>query len=188
LALSSAEASRKLEYVPTSKLHSFAPVTRADARVLILGSLPGARSLADQQYYAQPHNAFWRIMGELVGAGREHEYRKRLACLAESGLALWDVVAAARRVGSLDAAIERDSVEINDFAGFFERCPAIQLVCFNGRTAADLYRRRVLPTLPHRWAVIESTTLPSTSPAHAGMPYAAKLAIWRAAIAPYCVR
>jgi TDG/mug DNA glycosylase family protein len=172
--------------VSPQKLQSFAPVARPDARVLILGSLPGVRSLADQQYYAQPQNVFWRIMGELVGAGREHDYAARLERLTAAGLAMWDVVATARRVGSLDAAIERDSVEVNDFEGFYDRCADIQLICFNGRTAAELYRRRVLPQLPSRLVGIEAVTLPSTSPAHAGMSFALKLSIWRDAITRYC--
>jgi len=172
--------------VPAGKLRSFAPIGRADARVLILGSLPGARSLADAQYYAQPQNAFWRIMGALVGAGRELAYTERIERLADRGLALWDVVAAARRIGSLDAAIERDSIEINDFSGYFARHAAIELICFNGRTAAELYRRHVIPTLPPRAAGIERIALPSTSPAYAGMPLANKLQRWRAAIARHC--
>jgi hypoxanthine-DNA glycosylase len=171
--------------VSGEKLQSFAPVGHIDARVLVLGSLPGARSLEQQQYYAQPQNVFWRIMGALIDAGRELEYAARIERFADCGLALWDVVAAARRVGSLDAAIERDTVEINDFAGFFARRSAIELICFNGRTAAELYRRRVVPTLSARDAAIATVVLPSTSPAYAGMSFPDKLERWREAIARY---
>ncbi|MBS0395831.1 MAG: DNA-deoxyinosine glycosylase, partial [Proteobacteria bacterium] len=126
----------------------FPPIARRDARVLVLGSLPGQESLRRRQYYAQPRNAFWPIMGELVGAAPALPYPRRARRLAASGIALWDVCAAAFRPGSLDAAIEPGSVVANDFAAFFRRHPRIRLVCFNGRTAATLYRRRVLPDLP----------------------------------------
>jgi hypoxanthine-DNA glycosylase len=156
----------------------FPPVIGDGARVLVLGSLPGRASLEANQYYAQPQNAFWRIMGALVGAGPELGYGQRLARLKSSSLALWDVLAAARREGSLDAAIVRETAIVNDFASLFERHDRIELVCFNGRTAEDLFRRRVLPSLPARFADVTLHALPSTSPAHAGMPFALKLERW----------
>jgi hypoxanthine-DNA glycosylase len=156
----------------------FPPVIGEGARVLVLGSLPGRASLEAQQYYAQPQNAFWRIMGALIGAGPELGYRRRLARLKSSSLALWDVLAAARRDGSLDAAIVRETAIVNDFASLFERHRRIELVCFNGRTAEELFRRRVLPTMPAWFAEVALHVLPSTSPAHAGMPFALKLERW----------
>jgi hypoxanthine-DNA glycosylase len=162
-------------------MHSrgFPPIARTDARLLILGSLPGAESLRRRQYYAQPRNHFWRIMGELYGAAPELPYAARARLLKESGIAVWDVCAAAFRVGSLDAAIEPDTIEINDFAAFFARHRRIERVYCNGSTSAELYRRRVLPTLPEPWASLEPARLPSTSPAHAAMRYEQKLARWR---------
>lgn len=156
----------------------FPPVIDECARVLVLGSLPGRASLEAGQYYAQPQNAFWRIMGALVGAGPELEYAERLARFKGSALGLWDVLAAGQREGSLDSAIVRATAIINDFARLFERYRRIELVCFNGRTAEQLYRRRVLPNLPGKFAGIPLQALPSTSPAHAGMPFAAKLERW----------
>jgi hypoxanthine-DNA glycosylase len=156
----------------------FPPIIGEGARVLVLGSLPGRASLEAQQYYAQPQNAFWRIMGALVGAGPELAYRQRLERFKSASLALWDVLAAARREGSLDAAIVRETAIVNDFASLFERYRRIELVCFNGRTAEELFRRRVLPCLPARFANVALHALPSTSPAHAGMPYARKLERW----------
>jgi hypoxanthine-DNA glycosylase len=117
-------------------------------------------------------------MDALVGAGPELTYARRLAALKRSAIALWDVLAAGEREGSLDSAIVRSTAIVNDFEDFFAHHPAIELVCFNGRTAEDLYRRRVLPTLPVRYAGIPLHSLPSTSPAHAGMPFAAKLERW----------
>jgi hypoxanthine-DNA glycosylase len=146
--------------------------------VLVLGSLPGRASLEAHQYYAQPQNAFWRIMGALIDAGPELDYAQRLERLKRSALGLWDVLAAGQREGSLDAAIIRETAIVNDFATLFERHSRIELVCFNGRTAEDLYRRRVLPSLPARFAGLALHALPSTSPAHAGMPFALKLERW----------
>lgn len=160
----------------------FPPVARRDARVLILGSLPGQESLRRREYYAQPRNAFWSLMGALVGAGPELPYRARTRRLAGAGIALWDVCASAYRAGSLDAAIDRRSVVANDFAGFYARHPDVRLVCFNGRTAAALYRRHVLPALPERLRALPVRELPSTSPAHAARSLAEKRRAWQ------CVR
>jgi TDG/mug DNA glycosylase family protein len=158
----------------------FPPIARRDARVLVLGSLPGQESLRRRQYYAQPRNGFWPIMGALCGAGPELPYRARTRRLAAGGIALWDVCATAFRAGSLDAAIVAGSVVVNDFGAFLARHPAIRLVCFNGRTAAALYRRHVLPALGPAARALPTLELPSTSPAHAALPPAAKLARWRA--------
>ena len=159
-------------------MHSsgFAPVADANARFLVLGTLPWQMSLRMQQYYAQPRNAFWKIMGEIFGAGPEMPYEGRLQRLKENGIALWDVCAAAHRPGSLDASIDLASVEANPFGEFFAEHSAIKLVCFNGAKAHALYQRLVVPDLKHD--DIRYAALPSTSPAHAGMPYAEKLARW----------
>jgi hypoxanthine-DNA glycosylase len=150
--------------------------------VLVLGTLPGPESLRQRQYYAQSRNAFWRILGELVGAAPELPYSRRLEVLIEHRIALWDVCAAAERVGALDAAIRPASVVPNDFAGFFWEHPAIELVCFNGQTAASLYRRLVMPELPAQFAAIEQRLLPSTSPANAAMAFERKLERWQTAM------
>lgn len=156
----------------------FPPIADAQARVLILGSLPGQVSLRQQQYYAQPRNAFWTLMGRLFGAGPDLPYDERTQRLIQSGVALWDVCAAAHRPGSLDAAIRPDSVVPNDFAPFIAAHPQIRLIAFNGSKAAALYRRMVLPGLPLALQAIRCETLPSTSPAHAAMAPEDKLARW----------
>lgn len=160
----------------------FAPIAAADARVLILGSLPGRTSLAMQQYYAQPHNAFWKIMGRIFGATQDLPYERRLELLRANRVAVWDVLAAGERVGSLDSAIVHSSAVINDFRGFFAKHSDIRSICFNGGTAAALYRRRVLPGLPMRAAALHTAVLPSTSPAHAARTFAQKLELWSAAL------
>ena len=157
---------------------AFPPIAGRDAEVLILGSFPGRRSLEARQYYAHPMNGFWRILGRVLGASFEVPYARRKRLLRKHRVALWDVVAAARRPGSLDASIVHASIATNDFARFFRRHRRIRLVCLNGGKAAELYRRRVVPTLG-RFADIPRVRLPSTSPAHAAMPFATKLARWR---------
>lgn len=152
------------------------------ARVLVLGSLPGEVSLAAREYYAQPQNTFWRIMGELVGAGRELPYELRLSTLAGAGIALWDVCAAAERPGSADAAIRRDSVRANDIAALLRAHPAIGRICFNGATAAALFDTHILPHLGPAEAALRRIRLPSTSAAFAAMPSERKLDAWRAAL------
>ena len=161
-------------------IHSFKPVSDADASVLILGSMPGKKSLEQNQYYAHPLNAFWKIMGELVGAKPEISYEERLRVLKSSGIALWDVLASCERKTSLDSHIRK--VSANDFALFFARHPHISQIFFNGSKAEQCFRKFVQDkqTLPQ----LKFCRLPSTSPAHAGMRYEDKLQAWRAAIRP----
>jgi len=154
----------------------FAPIARGDARILVLGSLPGQRSLQAVQYYAHPQNAFWRIMRDLVGA--EGTYEQRCATLVENGIALWDVLAESTRPGSMDANIKLDTAKANDFGAFFLRHPDIERLCFNGQKAAQMYSRFVDDV----GSALQKSTLPSTSPAYAAMAYPQKLARWRSAI------
>lgn len=151
----------------------FPPVAGPDARVLILGSLPGQASLAAGRYYAHPHNAFWPILGGFLGLAADAAYEERTAALVAAKIALWDVCAAARRPGSLDSAIARASVRPNDFAAFFRAHREIARIGFNGSAAYDLYKRQGLPADGR-----QLVRLPSTSPAHAAMSPAEKHAIW----------
>ena len=157
----------------TSK--SFAPVASIDAKTLILGSMPGVASLEASQYYAFPRNAFWKIMGELYGAVPELPYGRWLEKLVNNGIALWDVIAACQRQGSLDSNIADAGLVTNDFATFLKQHKAIDRIYFNGQKAATLFSKRVTPTLEKPYML---TSLPSTSPANAGMTYREKLAAW----------
>ncbi|MBS1145336.1 MAG: DNA-deoxyinosine glycosylase [Proteobacteria bacterium] len=159
----------------------FSPVADPSARVLVLGSLPGKASLAAQAYYANRQNAFWRIMGDLFGAVPDLPYEKRLEKLKAAGVALWDVIAAGERPGSLDADIVRTSICINDFSAFFAVHREIRAVCFNGAAAEAMFRRHVLPML--QGMDVQFIRLPSTSPAHAGIRYEEKLAAWSVLVA-----
>lgn len=144
--------------------------------MLVLGSLPGGLSLARGEYYANPHNAFWKIIAAGI-SGLPADYAGRIAALAGRGIALWDVLAAASRHGSADAAIEGDAIP-NNFRAFFHAHPHIRLICFNGATAARLYERHVIPTLAKAPGSIARKTLPSTSAAHATLSFARKAARW----------
>lgn len=159
------------------RVHSFDPVAGADAKVLILGSMPGVASLRAGEYYAHPRNLFWPILGELAGAGPQLPYADRVRILVSSGIALWDVLKSCTRAGSLDSAIERGTVVPNDFGTFFARHQRISRVYFNGSAAESSYRRHVLRQIGDRELVC--ARLPSTSPAHAARSFAEKLEAWR---------
>lgn len=153
----------------------FPPVVDAHTRVLILGSLPGEASLAHQQYYAHKQNKFWALVGDVIGADLvAMEYDARLQALLAHRVGLWDVVAEARREGSLDAAI-RDHAS-NDLITLIGRLPALEAIAFNGGTAARI-GERILGAHAPRLAILH---LPSSSPAYASMNFAAKLVAWRA--------
>ena len=151
----------------------FAPIAGGDAQVLVLGSLPSQRSIAEQQYYAHPQNAFWRIMGELAGA--TGGYEARCAALIRHRIAVWDVLAASVRPGSMDADIDTESAQVNDFESFFKAHPEIGRICFNGRKAAQMFEQFAGDLAGPR----ELVSLPSTSPAYAAMRFDDKLARWR---------
>ncbi len=169
-------------------LRGFPALADAHARVLVLGSMPGERSLEARQYYAHPHNAFWRIMGELALAGPELPYAQRCLQLVQRGIAVWDVLGACRRPGSLDADIDAASIVVNDFAAFFAAQPCIRAVFCNGGTAHACYRRHVLPRLPANAAALPLVRLPSTSPAHAARSFDQKLQSWRVVLEALAAR
>lgn len=165
---------------------SFPPIAARHAHTLILGSMPGRDSLRAVRYYAHARNAFWPIVLTLLGAPPDLDYDARIALLRERGFALWDVLAECVRPGSLDASIDPATIVPNDIAGFLGRHRAVRRIALNGGSAAALFRRHIAATLPPDRA-IEVVQLPSTSPAHAGMAFAAKLDAWRvigAATAP----
>ena len=142
--------------------------------------MPGRDSLAAGQYYAHPHNAFWKIMAAMLGFEPQTPYRSRLRALRDARIALWDVMRSCKRAGSLDASIEAATIEPNDFLSFFGAHKRIGRVFFNGSTAEATYLRHVLPSVIS--LDLHYTRLPSTSPAHAALSYARKLAAWRAAL------
>ena len=154
-----------------SRIHSFPPITSPDMRVLILGSMPGEKSLQMQQYYAHPRNQFWPLLAAVLGeALHTLPYEERLRRLQAHAIGLWDAIAACHRSGSLDAAIRH--ARPNDFAPLKERCPRLFRVCFNGKTSG-----RLAPRFAE--AGFDTLVLPSSSPAHQQLSFEQKLALWQ---------
>jgi TDG/mug DNA glycosylase family protein len=168
--------------VPSTRLYSFAPVARADARVLILGSMPGVASLEAQQYYAHPQNQFWPIMEQLYGISRTLPYARRLLRLQQQHLALWDVLQSCIRCGSLDAAIEPASAVPNALPQLLRKHPRIRQLCCNGGSAYRAVQRYFGAQLRREFPQLLCVQLPSTSPAHARLRLNDKLLLWQAAL------
>jgi len=162
--------------LPDSTLTGLPPLSNSRARVLLLGSMPGAVSLQQQQYYAHPRNLFWPIMARLAGFNADLPYTEKTQALINRGVALWDVIGNCQRSGSLDSAI-RDE-QVNDFAGLFRCHPELAAIGFNGAKAWQSFKRHVLPLqlVPQH---IDLIPLPSTSPAHAAMSFSDKLKQWQ---------
>ena len=156
------------------------------ARVLILGSMPSVTSLTKHQYYAHPRNAFWRIMAALFNKDKPLSYQQGQLLLQTEKIAVWDVLKSCHRLGSLDADIEKDSIEVNDFISLFKEFTLLKFVFFNGGTAELLYKKQVYPHLPIEYKTLSYTLLPSTSPAYASMRYEDKLVAW--AVLKTCIK
>jgi len=155
-------------------LRGFPPIIDGNVRVLILGSFPSAASLAAAQYYAHPHNQFWRILGAVLDEPlAELPYADRLPRVLRHGVGIWDVLGACDRAGSLDSAIR--NAHANDFAALRGRAPRLAHVLFNGQAAGRFER-------DFAQAGFATAVLPSTSPAHAARSYAEKLRLWRTAL------
>jgi double-stranded uracil-DNA glycosylase len=163
------------------RVHSFAPISDPASRVLILGSMPGKASLRAKQYYAHPQNAFWRIIAALLEAPADAPYALRVETLRKNGIALWDVMKSCTRESSLDSDVIESSIVPNEFPRFLCAHPGIRTVCFNGAKAEQTFQRYALPKLGSH-GDLAYYRLPSTSPAHASLPFAAKLAAWRAVL------
>jgi len=150
---------------------AFDLVADAGCRVLILGSFPGVRSLREARYYAHPRNQFWALMSPAVGIDLVPlAYEQRLAALVARGVGLWDVVATARRTGSLDSAL-RD-VRARDLRAVAGGLPGLRVMAFNGAAAFAIGQRQM-----GQGTDIELVSLPSSSPAHT-IGLAAKAAAW----------
>jgi hypoxanthine-DNA glycosylase len=157
---------------PPERKRCFDPVVDAQTRLLVLGSLPGEKSLALQEYYGNRQNRFWFLMSEVIGVDLVRlDYASRLATLQERCVGLWDVVAEAHRPGSLDSRI-RDRND-NDLLALLASLPQLTTIAFNGGTAARL-GLKVLGQHAARYRVVQ---LPSSSPAYT-LPYAEKARLW----------
>lgn len=155
----------------TKLLTGLAPVLRLDTRILILGSFPGARSLAAGQYYAHPRNQFWPLVSKLAGEDLAAlPYAARLERLLAHGFGLWDVLGACEREGSLDSAIRQSAA--NDFERLHTLCPQLETVGFNGQASG-----KFAPQFAQ--AGYRTVVLPSSSPAHMTLSFEQKLQVWR---------
>ncbi|HEV2866714.1 MAG TPA: DNA-deoxyinosine glycosylase [Allosphingosinicella sp.] len=151
--------------------HCFAPVTRSDTRLLVLGSLPGEVSLARRQYYAHPQNQFWRLIGAVIERDLVAlDYGARLEALLDARVGLWDTVAAATRKGSLDADIKLHSA--SDLSALVTTLPELRAIGFNGGTSAKIGRAQLGAA-----EGLELIDLPSSSPAYT-LAFERKLAVW----------
>jgi hypoxanthine-DNA glycosylase len=167
------------------RLHGLPPLVSADTRLLILGSFPGAASLARQQYYAHPQNQFWPIfqsiwpsMARLQSAD---SYEERSEWLLTQGVGVWDVYASCERQGSLDTAIRH--AQVNDFSALVHQCPQLRAIAHNG---GESFKHSALVSASFRAAGLSplpAHKLPSTSPANASWRFERKLAAWRAVMA-----
>lgn len=155
----------------------FPPIADVNASILVLGSLPGRKSLSEMQYYAHPQNAFWSIMKEIFGVAGS--YAERCEGLIRQKVAVWDVLQASVRPGSMDADIRQKTASANDFEAFLAAHPRIRGIAFNGRRAEQLFQKLVVIEPA---ASLRTIAMPSTSPAYAAMPFAGKLELWKAGI------
>jgi TDG/mug DNA glycosylase family protein len=160
-------------------LTGFEPVIAENCRVLILGSMPGVASLQKQQYYAHPRNAFWPIICELLRIEKDNTYEGKCSLLGFYGVAVWDVLKACKRPGSLDSNIESTSVSANDFEKLLLKYKTVRAVFFNGGAAEKLYKKHVLKLAVNVGNDLVYHRLPSSSPAYAAMSFEEKLKHWQ---------
>jgi len=168
-----------------TRVYSFKPIEDENAKILILGSMPGRASLAACQYYAHKQNVFWRILSELLQFDSNAPYEVKVEALKSAKIALWDVLHSCTRQGSSDTMIVRDTQIANDFRTFFGTHKKITHVFFNGAKAEEYFMRHVHPEINSN--SISFLRLPSTSPANAAIPFKQKLSAWRAIMEPIVV-
>lgn len=157
------------------RIYSFPPVWRADARLLILGSMPSVESLRQGFYYAHPRNIFWPMMAEILREEAPQTVDAKKEMLLRHRIALWDSACSCEREGSLDSAIRE--ARPNDFAMLYQNCPGIGHVLFNGAAAFELYQKLVAKADARR----VFHRMPSTSPAYT-LKYEMKKAAWEATL------
>lgn len=153
------------------KIHSFPSISNQEAKVLILGTMPGIASLSLNQYYGHPRNVFWKLLFRIFEEPYSTDYEIRKKLVLNHNIALWDVLQNCVREGSLDSAIEQEIP--NDFTDFLAAHPKIEKIFFNGQKAAQYFKKYV--KVANHYQLM---TLPSTSPANAGISFEEKLLVW----------
>lgn len=154
------------------KSYSFSPISSPDSNILILGTMPGTKSLELNQYYGHTQNNFWKFMFTIFNENPSADYETKKALLLKNKIALWDVLQYCDRIGSLDSAIKNEIA--NDFETFLKEHPKIKTILFNGQKAAAFFKKYV-----HLQKSYTLITLPSTSPANAGKSFQSKLEEWK---------
>jgi TDG/mug DNA glycosylase family protein len=154
------------------------PIIDDRSECLILGTLPGDESLRRKEYYGHPRNHFWPIIAQVMSTQLSADYRQRCAQILDHRYAIWDVLHAAERTGSLDTAIR--NAKANDFASLFHSYPKLRMIAFNGKGAQALYRRHIATRADVPQDRVTTITLPSTSPAYV-LPLAKKIQAWKIA-------
>ena len=157
---------------------AFNPLLGEAPEILILGSMPGRRSLSESRYYAHPQNCFWWIMSHIIGFEEGLGYQQKCKNLIDANFGLWDVLFDCDRLGSLDSNIRRSSEQTNDFSIFLDGFPSIRLIAFNGQTAKKIFMR-YWQSLVEKNKHISWCLLPSSSPAYASISREEKLAAWQ---------
>lgn len=156
-----------------STIYAFPPLIGENPRILILGTMPGAQSLKEGQYYAHPQNQFWRLMGEVFGGSPALPYQERVGHIISKGIAVWDVLQSCERNGSLDSAIK--NALPHDFPLFFNNHQTIKHVVFDSLTAEKIFYKQNYNLPPY----IQFHRVPSPSPAYAFLRYEEKLKRWK---------
>lgn len=154
------------------KISSFPPIINENSKILILGSIPGLKSLEMQQYYAHPQNKFWKIIFEIFNEEFATDYSERIKILEKHHIALWDVIDTCERKGSLDSEIRNE--EANRIGELLQNYPSIKSIFCNGQKSYKNLQK-ILP----KDFYLPIIALPSTSPAHASLKYEEKLKKWK---------
>ena len=155
-----------------NRISSFPPVISKDSNILILGSVPGIKSLEMQEYYAHPQNKFWRILFDLFNENYTTDYAEKIKLLKKNKIAVWDVINSCERKGSLDTKIKNENH--HNILQLLDDFPSIKIIFCNGQKSFKTLRK-ILPDD----SKIPLFVLPSTSPAYT-IPYQQKLKDWSA--------
>ena len=155
------------------KSKSFAPFIDENSRLLILGTMPGIKSLEKQQYYAHERNAFWPLLFAIFRSPYTTDYQQKIKLLYDNNIALWDTLKYCFREGSLDSDIQM--AEPNNIDGLLKIYPKIKSIVFNGKYAEKFYKKHQKIS-----SEIKYLSMPSTSPANARLSFEQKLQIWSA--------
>lgn len=153
-------------------IYSFLPIAKFDAKILILGTMPGKTSLDINEYYGYRHNVFWKIMFEIFEKPFSDDYNIKQNLLKDNNIALWDSLKYCTRPGSLDSNIKNE--ETNDFDSFFSNYPNIKDILFNGKASYNFFKKYIGLNKKYNYKI-----MPSTSPANAGKKYTDKLNEWK---------